>query len=125
MRHPSILSLPGTATLTVPLFVAESDGEIISADYVAQGATDGTKTAQIKNNTQNFNITNALTISGVAALTKAPFVMASTNAPIRKGDVIVLIYTVTVAGAVGPGEAAVDCVFQEPVGQHFGPAWAG
>ncbi len=125
MRHPSNLTLAGTATITVPLFVAESDGEIQSADYVAQVATDGTKTIQLKNNTQNFNITAALTVSGIAALTKTPFVMASTNAPIRKGDVIVAIYTVTVAGTVGPGEASIDCVFQEPVGQHFGPAWAG
>jgi len=125
MRHPSNLTLAGTATLTVPLFVAESDGEIQSADYVASGATDGTKTIQLKNNTQNFNITAALTVSGIAALTKTSFVMASTNAPIRKGDVIVAIYTVTVAGTVGPGEASIDTLFQEPVGQHFGPAWAG
>jgi N-acetylmuramic acid 6-phosphate (MurNAc-6-P) etherase len=115
----------GTATRTVPLYICEQDGYIQAADYAASGATDGTKTAQLRNQTQAFNITNALTISALAALARTPFVIATTNAPNKKGDVIVIIYTVTVAGTVSPGEVSIDTDDGEPIGIGHGPAWAG
>jgi hypothetical protein len=124
-RIEYVVSLPGVATITVPVFVAEQDTYIIAADWAHQGAVDGTKTVQLKDNTGNFNITAALTINGVAALTKTPFVMASTNAPIKKGDVVVCIYTCTVAGAVGAGESTISTQQQDAVGIGAGPGWAG
>lgn len=113
------LSLPGTATLTVPLFIADRPGYISAADWSAQGATDGTKTVQLKNNTQNKNITAALTVSALAALARTPFVLASTNVGFNKNDVIVAIYTVSVAGTVGPGEASVGMTIDDPLGVGY------
>lgn len=113
------LSLPGTATLTAPLFVADRPGFLSAADWSAQGATDGTKTVQLKNNTQNVNLTGALTVSGLAALARTPFVMASTNKGLNKNDVIVAIYTVSVAGSVGPGEATVGMTIDDPLGVGY------
>lgn len=124
MREPFNLSLPGVATITVPLCVAETDGDVLSADWSCQGAVDGTKTIQLKNQTQNANITAALTINGLAALARTPFVMVN-HPPHKKGDVLVAIYTATVAGSVGPGEATVSATMAEPIGSGFGPNWAG
>lgn len=113
------LSLPGTATLTVPLFVADRSGYLSAADWSCQGAVDGAKTATIKNNTQNVNLSAALTINGLSALARTPFVMASTNKGFNKNDVIVLIYTVNTAGSVGPGEATVGHTIDDPIGVGY------
>lgn len=111
------LSLTGTSTKTVPLWVAQRGGTLRSGDWAAEGATDGAKTVTIKNATQNVNLTAALTINGVAALARASFALASTNVAINPGDVIVAVYTVNTAGSVAPGESAVTLTIDDILGQ--------
>lgn len=98
----------GTATVTIPLFVARKAGKLEGADYCAQNATDGAKTVQLVNSTSGVNLTNALSVNGVSALTKAAFVLATTNTDMAVGDVISAVYTVTTAGTVQPGEIAIQ-----------------
>lgn len=120
------ITIAGVATLApIPLFIAERDEYLRAADWSCFGAVDGAKTAIIRNATQNINLTALLTINGLAALARTPFVMASTNALIKKGDVITVTYTVGTAGTVGPGETSVGVIVDDPIGVGSGPAWAG
>lgn len=107
----------GTATVTLPLLVANSKMKIRRATWVAQNATDGTKTAQLKNNTKAgtpFFTTPATTVSGLAALAAADLLVTTVESDkvINKSDVLVVVYTVSVAGAVQPGEVRVTLEFQ-------------
>src|SRR5512142_1145784 len=104
----------GTTTVTIPLFVALRRLKFRSLNYVAQNATDGTKTLQIKNNTRTVFPTAALTVSGIAALTAASFVNSTTDSDliVNAGDVVVGVYTVTTAGTVQPGELRVSAELQ-------------
>lgn len=112
------VSLTGTSTLTVPVFLAPQRLHIRKLAYSASGATDGAKTIKIHNQTQNVDITTALTINGLAALANTPFVMndaagggADSNLYVAPSDVIVAVYTVTTAGAVAPGTVALSGEF--------------
>lgn len=104
----------GSTTATVPLFVAQRRMRIRSASWVAQNATDGAKTCQLKNNTKTVNPSAALTVNGVAALAAAPFVLSTTESDLilNTGDVLVAVYTVTTAGTVQPGEVSVSVEMQ-------------
>jgi len=114
------------ATLApIPIYIAEQDGYLRAADWSCFGATDGVKTALIRNATQNIALSAALTINGLAALARTPFVLAVTNALIKKGDVITVTYTVSTAGTVAPGETSIGLIVDDPVGAGAGPAWAG
>lgn len=126
MRTTQNISIAGTATLApIPILIAEQDGYLRAADYSCFGATDGAKTLTLRNATQNIALTAALTINGLTALARTPFVLASTNALIKKGDVITATYTVGTAGTVAPGETSIGLIVDEPTGQGNGPAWAG
>jgi hypothetical protein len=126
MRATQNISIAGTATLApIPIFVAEQDGFLRAADWSCFGATDGAKTAILRNATQNINLTALLTINGLAALARTPFVMATTNALIKKGDVITVTYTVGTAGTVAPGETSIGLIVDDPAYVGIGPAWAG
>jgi len=124
MREPINLTITTTVTQTLPLLVAETDGDILSADWCPQNAVDGAKTVKIRNQTQGVDYTALLTINGLAALSRTPFVMVNHPA-LKKGDVLVAVYTVNTAGSVAPGEASVSMTMIEPIGQGFGPGWAG
>ena len=113
--QPFPLAIPGTATLTIVLFRATRPGRLKAAAWVQTGAVDGTKTVKVQNLTLGIDLTAALAINGIAANGGADLVLANPYTGWRKGDVVALVYTVTVAGAVAPGQSTVELETQHGV----------
>jgi hypothetical protein len=121
LQEYSGLDIAGTATRTVPLLRAIRPGRLVGASIRVETAPDGTKTVKIRNNTRGVDMTAALTVSGLAALAGAAFVVNTDgSADYTIGDSIDLVYTVTVAGTVGLGCAAVAMDCNEGVGYEGG-----
>jgi hypothetical protein len=118
-----------TQNMPMAILVIPHGGDLFiqAATYAAQGATDGTKTVQLfgVDAVGTFAITNILTVSGLAALARTAFVMATTNRKLLNGGLVYAAYVVGTAGTIAPGETAITLDVQEPIGEHFGPAWAG
>ena len=115
---PSNLTLTGTATRTVTMFKATQRMILRKATWSQELAVDGTKTITVQNNTTTVNMTTALTINGLGALGSANFVLnnainggSDSNMVVKTGDVIVCVYTVTVAGSVAPSECSISLEF--------------
>lgn len=119
------VDLDATATRDFPLFVAMQDGFLRAAFFSQELDTDGDKVIKIRNLTTSVDLTNNLDIDALAADASAAFVLATTNVPWKKGDVIGLVYTVATAGAVAPGEVAISMLVDDPIGSGSGPGWAG
>ena len=100
--------LDTTATRTVSAFRALYPCKLLAATWMQELAVDGAKTVKIRNETRTLDLTQQLTINGLGALGSAVFTVIPANADIRKGDVISIVYTVTTAGTVAPGESAVN-----------------
>ena len=99
--------LDTTATRTVSGFRALYPCKLLAASWMQELAVDGAKTVKVRNETRALDITQALTINGLGALGGAALVVIGANADIRRGDIISIVYTVTTAGTVAPGEAAM------------------
>jgi hypothetical protein len=115
--------LDGSSTRTVPLLVAQTDLTLRAATFAQELDTDGDKTCHLRNVTQGLNLTDTLDVDALGALGQAAFANIVAT-PIKKGDLLALVYTVTTAGTVHPGEVAISAVFDEPLGQGHGPAFA-
>jgi hypothetical protein len=130
MRITQNISIAGTATLApIPVYIAEQDGVVRSADYSCFGATDGVKSLLLRNATQNKDISSALSINGLTALARTPFAIpaqsATVSQQVKKGDVLTATYTVGTAGSVAPGETSIGLVIDDPMALGTGPSWAG
>lgn len=114
------VDLPGTATRTVPAFRAIRPGRLIAASYAQELDADGTKNIKIRNATRAVDMTAALDVAALAALAGAAMVVNTDgSADYTIGDLIVFVYTVTVAGASGAGAVTVGMDINE------GPAYVG
>lgn len=114
------LNVPGNATTTFPLFRATRPGKLKAASWTHSGAVDGTKTVKVRNLTTGVDLTAALEIDGIAALGSSELALAATNVAWSKGDVIGLVYTVAVAGAVAPGQSGLEIETQHGVSGEIG-----
>ena len=109
-----VVDLDGTVTRTVPLFRANRAGKLVAAGYQQELDADGTKDVKIRNATRALDLTAVLDIDALAALAGAAFVLSTTldNRRFNKGDLIQLVYTVTVAGVVAAGETSIDMLIR-------------
>jgi hypothetical protein len=110
------VDLDATATRTVPLFQVPARGERMTledANYTQELDADGTKTVKIRNRTKSRDLTAELDVDALAAQASGAFVLtAGVNKDVDPGDQLELVYTVTVAGTVAPGETAIYMRFR-------------
>lgn len=110
------LNIPATATRTVPLMRATKPGRLVKASFFQELDADGTKTVQVRNATRGVNMSAALDVAALAAQAGAAIVCNSDgSADFNENDLLVLVYTVTVAGAVAPGDIAVELDLTEGI----------
>ena len=101
------VEVTGTATDTIPVFVATRDVALRRASIVQEVSPDGQKTLNLRNLTDSEDLATAVDSDALAANTGEAFVLASASDSVDEGDVIGLVYTVATAGTTAPGVVTV------------------
>jgi len=97
------LAITLLVTRTITIFRAPRAGQLVGFTVAQETATDGTKNVKLRNLTRGVDMTPNPLISGVAAGGSVDVGYNNDGtAFFAKGDVIALVYTVAVAGAVAP-----------------------
>jgi len=104
----------GATTATIPVFRAPQKMRLLAGTFVQDNDTDGDKVIKVRNLTKTVDQTANLDVDALAADAGADFVLTTVAADlvVNKGDIIGVVYTVTTAGVVQPGEVNVVLKYQ-------------
>lgn len=101
------LDLDGTTTRDFPLTRMVFKGKLRAASWVQELDVDGDKTVKVRNLTDGVDLTANLDIDALAADAGADFVLATSGLVVPAGKLVGVVYTVTTAGTVAPGECGI------------------